>query len=317
MSKLSSKFLNKPERTPPSVDRNRSARSALCIGINDYPGTDSDLAGCVNDAHDWKDALDARGFRVSVLLDARAKGDAIRAAIRSVLEPAKSGDLVVIQYSGHGTFVPDEDGDETDGTDECWCPYDIMSNGPITDDELFDLYADRADGVRLVVLSDSCHSGTVMKFAPIVTPSAVGGRSAIARKVRFLPPRTFLSGREAAKLGVVRGVRGSSPPGRYAGLLMSGCQDTEYSYDAYFDGRANGAFTFVALRELATLANSATYQQWFDRIRKVLPSQQYPQRPNLYGSNRMKAWTVFAADAPRRPASRRHSTSRAALTPRL
>jgi len=25
-------------------------KHALCIGIDDYPGTDSDLAGCVNDA---------------------------------------------------------------------------------------------------------------------------------------------------------------------------------------------------------------------------------------------------------------------------
>lgn len=272
---------------------NLAARTALCIGINDYPGTQSDLAGCVNDAHDWKKALVARGFDVTTLFDKQAKGDAIRKAIRAVLEPAKSGDLVVIQYSGHGTFVPDEDGDESDGTDECWCPHDISANGPITDDELFDLYSDRANGVRLVVLSDSCHSGTVMRFAPIVTPTAVGGRSPIVRKVRFLPPSTFLSSREAAKLGVVRGVRGSSPPGRYAGLLMSGCQDTEYSYDAYFNGRPNGAFSFVALRELAKLSASATYAQWFARIRKVLPSQQYPQRPNLYGSSRMKAWRVF------------------------
>lgn len=49
--------------------------------------------------------------------------------------------------------------------------------------------------------------------------------------------RVFLSPRKAAKLGVRRAMRRSSPPGRYAGLLMSGCQDTEYSYDAYFQGR--------------------------------------------------------------------------------
>ena len=33
------------------------AKYALCIGINDYPGTDSDLSGCVNDANDWAAAL--------------------------------------------------------------------------------------------------------------------------------------------------------------------------------------------------------------------------------------------------------------------
>ncbi len=28
-------------------------KRALCVGINDYPGTNSDLSGCVNDAEDW------------------------------------------------------------------------------------------------------------------------------------------------------------------------------------------------------------------------------------------------------------------------
>ena len=28
-------------------------KKALCIGINDYPGTGMDLRGCVNDADDW------------------------------------------------------------------------------------------------------------------------------------------------------------------------------------------------------------------------------------------------------------------------
>ncbi len=29
------------------------SKKALCIGINDYPGTQNDLSGCVNDANDW------------------------------------------------------------------------------------------------------------------------------------------------------------------------------------------------------------------------------------------------------------------------
>ncbi len=39
------------------------AKNALCIGINDYPGTGSDLAGCVNDANDWAAALAAKAPR--------------------------------------------------------------------------------------------------------------------------------------------------------------------------------------------------------------------------------------------------------------
>ena len=108
-------------------------RTALCIGINDYPGTSSDLHGCVNDANDWAKELRTRGFTVQKLLNKSATGAAMRQGIKALLETAKSGDCVVITYSGHGSFVPDKDGDEADGTDECLCPYDTRRKGVITD----------------------------------------------------------------------------------------------------------------------------------------------------------------------------------------
>src|SRR6185369_9325866 len=91
------------------------AKSALCIGINDYPGTGMDLQGCVNDAADWAEALGARGFSVTRLVDAQATKAAMAAAFARVIGAAESGDTVVITYSGHGTYVPDLDGDELDG----------------------------------------------------------------------------------------------------------------------------------------------------------------------------------------------------------
>ncbi|MBD3299225.1 MAG: caspase family protein [candidate division Zixibacteria bacterium] len=266
---------------------------ALCIGINDYPGTQSDLAGCVNDANDWAKVLRERDYQVRMLLDDKATGDAIREGIKELINEAKRGDSIVIQYSGHGSFVPDEDGDEPDGTDECLCPHDVMSNGLLTDDELFDLYMKKAYGVRLLMISDSCHSGTVARFAPIVTPPTMRASNAPQRTVRFLPPNVFLSSRKAAKLGVRRALRRASPPGRYGGLLMAGCQDTEYSYDAYFQGRPNGAFSYVALDTLKTLEPNATYRAWFNAIEERLPSRQYPQTPNLFGSKSMKRWKVL------------------------
>jgi len=269
------------------------ARYGLCIGINNYPGTGSDLSGCVNDANDWAKALKKRGFTVDLLLDRKANGKSMRNAILDIVSRATSGDTVFIQYSGHGTYIPDVDGDESDGTDECLCPWDLMSNGPITDDWLFEAFTAKARGVKLIVASDSCHSGTVARFAPITTPPTMRGRSAPLRTVRFLPPATFLSKREASKLGISTALRRSTPPGRHGGLLMAGCQDAEYSYDAWFNGRANGAFTYVALSTLQKLPATATYAQWFKAIRRVLPSQQYPQRPNLFGSTSMKRWRVL------------------------
>lgn len=276
-----------------AIKEDQMAKYALCIGINNYPGTSSDLKGCVNDANDWSKELKKRGFIVSLLLDQHATGKAVRQAIRTAIKQAKTGDLVVIQYSGHGSYVPDENGDETDGSDECLCPYDINTKEPITDDELFDLFSAKAQGVKIVMISDSCHSGTVARFAPISTPPTIKGKGAPQRTVRFLPPAVFLSNTELAKLGLGRDIRASSPPGRYAALLLSGCADVEYSFDAYFEGRPNGTFTFVALRALAKLPANATYADWFHTIRSALPSQQYPQSPNLYGSRSMKKWKVF------------------------
>ena len=48
------------------------AKYALCIGINDYPGTENDLSGCVNDANDWATALSKRGFATTKMLDKQA-----------------------------------------------------------------------------------------------------------------------------------------------------------------------------------------------------------------------------------------------------
>ncbi|MBK7296848.1 MAG: caspase family protein [Flavobacteriales bacterium] len=75
---------------------------------------------------------------------------------------------------------------------------------------------------------------------------------------------------------------------------MSGCQDHEYSYDAWFNGRPNGAFTFVALKTLKTLPAGSNYTAWYKAIRTALPSRQYAQTPNLYGDSPSKRWKVLA-----------------------
>ena len=262
------------------------ALRALCIGINDYPGTGSDLSGCVNDANDWAAELERRGFEVARLLNRQATGDRIRKGIGELVASGRRGDTIVVQFSGHGSYVPDADGDEPDGADECLCPTDTR-NGYITDDELFELYARRENGVHIVTIADSCHSGTIARFAAAASLADAVGPDR-ARKVRFLPPASFLRAGDVRALGGSRRVRPASAPGRRAGLTLSGCQDAEYSYDGYFRGRPNGVFSYVALEALKSLPEGTTYAQWFAAIRRKLPSQQYPQTPALSGPPAMK-----------------------------
>lgn len=68
-----------------------SNKLALCIGINDYPGADSDLNGCVNDAHDWSTALSGYGFTCRLLVDADATGKKIRSVLIDLADRAEKG----------------------------------------------------------------------------------------------------------------------------------------------------------------------------------------------------------------------------------
>lgn len=269
-------------------------KTALCIGINDYPGTANDLHGCVNDANDWAAELTKRGFTVKLLLDSKATRNNIIKEMKAMLTATAAGDSVVFQYSGHGSWVPDENGDEPDGRDECICPYDIVTPSGkanfIIDDELFEIYSLRNKDSKLLIISDSCHSGSVARMAPML------GTEGPVRKMRFLPPSVFLSEAQLAKLGKVdaKRFRSASPPGRYAGLLMAGCQDSQVSFDAEFAAKPNGAFSYVALETLKKLKASATYADWFKEIQKKLPSEDYAQTPNLFGATSMKKWKVFS-----------------------
>ena len=270
------------------------AKKALCIGINDYPGTQSDLSGCVNDANDWATVLGARGFAVTTLLDGQATKANMVAAIREQIGGSQSMDSIVITYSGHGTFVPDSSGDEPDGRDEGLCPFDIGQGQVLLDDEIHALFAERARGVKVVLLSDSCHSGSVIRWAPPVADS----KGSIPR---FLPPSAWLPQDQLPRSGSGEMMR-SMPQGTTApawlgslslaggDLLMAGCRDQEYSYDANFGGRPNGAFTYYALKSLSM---DVTYAQWYKRIRDYLPGASYPQTPQIFGAKRAKQFRAL------------------------
>lgn len=263
------------------------AKNALCIGINDYPGTQNDLSGCINDAHDWAGALETRGFAVRSLLDAQATQANMVAAMSDLIAHAKSGDSLVISYSGHGTWVPDTSGDEPDSRDEGLCPYDINTKGPLLDDDIHALFADRARGVRIVLISDSCHSGSVTR----------GEESDLdpgAPRARFMPLEAWMpKGSLPASNARPRQLR--SGMARVGGdLLLAGARDDQFSWDTSFNGRPNGAFTFYALKTLASLKPDASYSDWAKAIGSYLPSTKLPQNPQIFGTKRVRAVKVLS-----------------------
>ena len=116
-------------------------KRSLHIGINDYPGTGNDLSGCVNDANDWRKAMEARGFQATPLIDGEASKSNMVEAISKIVSDTGRDDIAVITYSGHGTWVPDEDDDELDSRDEALCPHDITQGQILTDDKLYEIFS--------------------------------------------------------------------------------------------------------------------------------------------------------------------------------
>ena len=276
------------------------ARNALCIGINNYPGTQMDLQGCVNDANDWAAALAERGFKVAKLLDEQATKAAMVAAMNDLIGKAGKSDSLVITYSGHGTYQPDEDGDEADGLDEALCPYDLQTNGAaLVDDEIRAIFGARKAGVRIVLISDSCHSGTVTRAAKAENDADT--RPRFMPMGNWLPAKLLPKDRAGKPATTMAAPAGTTPLlGAYSNklgdLLLAGCKEgpNNYSYDARIAGRFNGAFTYYALKALKTLKEGATYADWHKAIVKYLPSASYPQAPQIVGSEGARKGKVLA-----------------------
>jgi len=244
-------------------------KKAICIGINNYPGIFNDLKGCVNDAKDWSALLQEMGFETSLILDAQATQTNVKTALQDLISTTNAGDVVVFTYSGHGTQVSDRNSDENDRYDEAICLYD----GNVIDDDLRVILDGIHPQATLVVISDSCFSGSVTRIAP---------EPAIPR---FIPPTVSTAGKMTRRSFLL-------PETGMPEILISGCSDSEYSYDAEFDGRPNGAMSAYALQVIKQNPN-VTYREFHAGLRKLLPSTDYPQSPQLEGSDANKDRKLF------------------------
>ena len=263
--------------TPTAIVTPTSAKKALCVGINDYPGTQNDLSGCVNDCEEWGRLLVEKfGFgSVTKLINSQATIAAVKEALTNLISSSQAGDVLAITYSGHGSTVIDYNGDEPTGRDQTLYLYD----GNLIDDEIRSILSKLPDGVNITIICDSCHSGTVTR-AMLTSRLKICG----APKPRYMPPKDAKEASLAASLPVRKRVFYTENDMKE--VLLSGCDSPEYSYDASFD-KPMGAFSYYATRILWKEQN-LTYEQFHNKLRKSLPNRQYPQTPQCEGANKTK-----------------------------
>jgi len=289
-------------------------KKALLVGINDYPGSSNDLAGCVNDTANLRSLLikefgfDAAGIRV--LTDKGATRAAILEGLSDLVANAGRGDTLVFHYSGHGSQVPDEDEDErADRMDEIICPRDFSWDGCwISDDDLSDVFSRLPKDVHLEVLLDCCRSGTGTREIALGRQSRATSAGLVRTlrsaprmaRVRYLPPPASMAaklsaGKRAAAAAEKIGTLVRAKPRGLNHVLWAACKSNQYSADADIGGSPNGAFTWFFCDEVRKAVSGTARSALLASIRKGLAADGFDQTPQLECEKQFRDGGVFSA----------------------
>ncbi len=176
---------------------------ALLVGVSEYRYLDADLRGPANDVGLMARALMARGAKASGITVLAAPSARLPEGVTNAGEPTRAAILgglaelaarsdgetqAVFYFSGHGTQMPDLNGDEQGGFDEIFLPADAKGwNGAIgtvenaiVDDEMTaPLQAILDTGASVVAMLDACYSETGFRALP---------DSAAAPVARYIAP---------------------------------------------------------------------------------------------------------------------------------
>ncbi|HVF30991.1 MAG TPA: caspase family protein [Pyrinomonadaceae bacterium] len=313
----------------------KNKKYGLFIGINAYTGGITPLKGCVNDATSMRDAMTSKfGFNVAdttLLTDAAATRDGIIAGIKKYEAVAGPGDIFVMHYSGHGTLFPDKYTEEQDETkliymeipndagqmevlyergtyDSALVPFDARSKTSgkpwrnlILDDELYAMLgAITRKGAQVVLISDSCHSGSIDKARASDATRRAESLATVFGVRRF-------SELDLEAPATTRTTR-TPPPVSPLYLSMTGAKDDEFSLDVSYKGKPMGLFTYNFIQEVNKIVIvpkkpiTMNYQQIMAVVAKNVSEQagkwsnnQNPQLNFAYGNPRMALFSVPAA----------------------
>jgi hypothetical protein len=235
-----------------------SNKVALLFGINNYPGGENDLNGCLNDLLLVESKLP--DFQIRKFVNSQVTVRCFTEQLQYAIDNAIPGDVIYVHYSGHGSYVKDKSGDEIDGYDECL----YLHDGPLIDDVTSAILSTIKEGVHVTLGLDCCYYG--------------GGLKDMERpKVRFMPPKRHTPHHTRVKRAFREG-------GMYY-VVLSGCMENETSADAEINGIWNGAFTYYQMNKLS---RDLTNKKWMDKINIYLPNKNFDQTPTIEGNEELQ-----------------------------
>lgn len=244
-------------------------RRALLIGIN-YKGTNCELNGCINDSTNLSKFLIKENLfksdEITIMTDDKKSTDLyptkknIWNQLRSLIQLANENPTNPVHlfwaYSGHGASIPDRNHDETDNFDEAICPIDYKKSGFIVDDEIYAKFISQLPAnVKIVALSDACHSGTIFD---------------LRYNYKCNSKKSCLTNNESAD-------------SQAQCVLISGCRDKQTSADAELPKNAdqNGYQGAMTASFLASYKHMIPYSELITSMRSWISQKKFSQSIQL------------------------------------
>lgn len=147
-------------------------RHGLVIGLGQYKDKTWGTVHGDRDVPLVKSILASCGYKdIASLVNREATKAGILKAFEHLSNRCKKGDIVFIHFSGHGQQITDVNGDEEDGFDEAWIPYDAKyaysesykGENHLIDDEIATLLNAIKGKIgktgKILLVVDACHSG--------------------------------------------------------------------------------------------------------------------------------------------------------------
>lgn len=252
----------------------------MAIGLSLHVGVDrpdtsifpnaSELMGPENDAIAMRDLAVNHGFTAEILTGLQATYSNVIAKLQNAAQILSYGDIFLFTFAGHGTAMRDTDHDESDNQDEAVLLFDRM----LFDDDLrLNIWPTFNPGVRVLMVADCCHAGTVLarivpstlkeRVATVVNGIALDTsymktngvqRRKISNETRREHLEKFRKFYEAIKVPLL------APAITASILLLAACGDKQTAADG-----PNGAFTGALLKVLQN-DNPVDYQDLIDKV---------------------------------------------------
>ena len=271
-----------------------STKRALIIAAGHYsPGTGWGDTGAANDVVLMRASLLQQGFanaQIRVIADTQATKAGIVAGLRTLTAQARTNDIVVFHFSGHGQQIADDNGDEADGFDEAIVPTDAHKTyvagryegqRHLRDDELGSLLRELCQKLgpqgQVLVLLDACYSGTATRglgrargsaepLAPIGYTNTIG-----------------TSDKSESYFGLASA---STALATFAPMIsLSGSSPHEMNFETMDDqGNAVGPLSLAFAQALNSFNTTPSYESLFDRIKAKMAASSPNQSPQLEGT---------------------------------